>query len=207
MVCQVLSDAQWKKTEHVLPGKVSDPGRTAADNRRIMEAVLWIARTGSPWRDLPIELGNWRSTYVRFARWRDAGVWERVAHALSSEAELKRVFTDFTIVRAHQHAAGAKKKPARRRSRGGLSTKLHLALDAPGHPLRLTLTAGQIADIDCAHELIEDLRMGALIADKGYDADAFVDAMRRGRPKPSSRHDPTASIRVASVVVRIAIEI
>lgn len=101
----------------------------------------------------------------------------------SSEAELKRLFIDSTIVRAHQHAAGAKKKPARRRSRGGLSTKLHLALDALGHPLRLILTAGQIADIDCAHELIENLRMGALIADKGYDADAFVDAIEAGASK------------------------
>lgn len=116
MVRKVLSDAQWKKIEHVLPGKASDPGRTAADNRRFLEAVLWIARTGSPWRDLPVELGNWHSTYVRFARWRDAGVWERVAQALSGEAELKRVFIDSTIVRAHQHAAGAQKKPARRRS-------------------------------------------------------------------------------------------
>lgn len=116
MVRKVLSDAQWKKIEHVLPGKASDPGRTAADNRRFMEAVLWIARTGSPWRDLPPELGNWHSTYVRFARWRDAGVWERVAQALSGEAELKRAFIDSTIVRAHQHAAGAQKKPVRKRS-------------------------------------------------------------------------------------------
>lgn len=105
----------------------------------------------------------------------------------SSEAELKRLFIDSTIVRAHQHAAGAKKKEAGPqalgRSRGGLSTKLHLALDALGHPLRLILTAGQIADIDCAHELIENLRMGALIADKGYDADAFVDAIEAGASK------------------------
>jgi transposase len=114
----VLSEAQWKKIEDLLPGKAGDPGRTAADNRMFVEAVLWIARTGSPWRDLPPELGNWHSTYVRFARWRDAGVWERIAHALAADAHLRYVLLDSTIVRAHQHAAGAQKKPARKRSGG-----------------------------------------------------------------------------------------
>lgn len=78
--------------------------------------MLWIARTGSPWRDLPTQLGNWHSTYVRFARWRDAGLWERIAQALAADAQLKQVLIDSTIVRAHQHAAGAQKKPGRKRS-------------------------------------------------------------------------------------------
>lgn len=106
----VLTDERWKKIEQLLPGKASDPGRTARDNRLFVEAVLWIARTGSPWRDLPREFGNWHSTYVRFARWRDAGVWDRVSQALAGDFELERVFIDSTIVRAHQHAAGAQKK-------------------------------------------------------------------------------------------------
>lgn len=106
----VLTDERWKKIELQLPGKAGDPGRTAKDNRLFVEAVLWIARTGSPWRDLPGEFGNWHSTYVRFARWRDAGVWDRVAQALAGDLELERVFIDSTIVRAHQHAAGAQKK-------------------------------------------------------------------------------------------------
>lgn len=114
----VLRDSQWRKIEGLLPGKAGDPGRTAADNRTFIEAVLWIARTGSPWRDLPPELGNWHSTYVRFARWRDAGVWERIAHALAADPHLRYVLLDSTIVRAHQHAAGAQKKPARKRSGG-----------------------------------------------------------------------------------------
>nr|WP_324256038.1 IS5 family transposase [Niveibacterium sp. 24ML] len=112
----VLSDRQWKKIEGFLPGKAGDRGRTAADNRKFVEAVLWIARTGSPWRDLPTQLGNWHSTYVRFARWRDAGLWERIAQALAADAQLKQVLIDSTIVRAHQHAAGAQKKPGRKRS-------------------------------------------------------------------------------------------
>ena len=115
---KVLTDARWKKIEQLLPGKASDPGCTAKDNRRFVEAVLWIARTGSPWRDLPVELGNWHTTYVRFARWRDTGVWDRVAQALAGDAELERVFIDSTIVRAHQHAAGAQKKLAHKPSGG-----------------------------------------------------------------------------------------
>ena len=107
-----------KKIEDLLPGKASDPGCTAKDNRLFVEAVLWIARTGSPWRDLPAELGNWHTTYVRFARWRDSGVWDRVANALAGDAELERVFIDSTIVRAHQHAAGAQKNSARKPSGG-----------------------------------------------------------------------------------------
>lgn len=110
MVRMVLSDEQWELIEDLLPGKPSDRGRTAKDNRLFVEAVLWLARTGSPWRDLPPEFGNWHSTYVRFARWRDAGVWDRIAFALAGERDLARVFMDSTIVRAHQHASGAQKK-------------------------------------------------------------------------------------------------
>lgn len=111
-----LSDRQWKRIEQMLPGKSGDPGRTAADNRLFVEAVLWIARTGSPWRDLPAEFGLWNSVYMRFARWSQAGVWQRVFAELSQEADLREICLDSTIVRAHQHAAGAQKKPARRRS-------------------------------------------------------------------------------------------
>lgn len=111
-----LRDGQWKRIEGLLPGKVGDPGRSGADNRMFVEAVLWIARTGSPWRDLPPEFGSWNSTYQRFARWSRAGVWHRVFAALARERRFREVFIDSTIVRAHQHAAGAPKKTARRRS-------------------------------------------------------------------------------------------
>jgi len=108
----VLTDEQWQTIEGLLPGKPGDRGRSAKDNRLFVEAVIWLARTGSPWRDLPPEFGNWHSTYVRFARWRDAGVWDRVALALAGERDLARVFIDSTIVRAHQHASGAQKSRA-----------------------------------------------------------------------------------------------
>lgn len=116
MVRKLLNDAQWKRIEQMLPGKPGDVGRTGADNRLFVEAVLWIARTGSPWRDLPGEFGHWNSAYVRFARWSRAGVWQRVFGALSKEADFREAMIDSTIVRAHQHAAGAQKKRVRKRS-------------------------------------------------------------------------------------------
>ena len=114
----MLRDDQWTRIEHLLPGQTGDRGCTAKDNRLFVEAVLWILRTGSPWRDLPREMGKWHSTYVRFARWRESRVWERVATELCADADLEQRFIDSTIVRAHQHSAGAKKKQARRKSAG-----------------------------------------------------------------------------------------
>ena len=111
-----LRNDQFEQIAALLPGKVSDPGRTAADNRLIVEAVLWIARTGSPWRDLPSEFGPWNSVYQRFARWSRRGIWHRVFARLAQDADFEEVFIDSTIVRAHQHAAGAPKKTVTRRS-------------------------------------------------------------------------------------------
>ncbi len=112
----MLRDDQWARIEQLLPGREGDRGCTAKDNRLFVEAVLWILRTGSPWRDLPREFGRWHSTYMRFARWRDTGVWERLTDALGRDADLEQLFIDSTIVRAHQHSSGAKKKRAVRKS-------------------------------------------------------------------------------------------
>ena len=113
---KMLRDDQWERIEELLPGKASDPGCTAKDNRRFVEAVLWIMRTGSPWRDLPPEFGHWHRTFVRFSRWREKGVWARVATTLRGDADMECLFIDSTIVRAHQHSAGTQKKPAFRKS-------------------------------------------------------------------------------------------
>ena len=111
-----LRNEQWQRIEAMLPGKKSDRGRTAVDNRLFVEAVLWVARTGAPWRDLPPEFGFWNSVYQRFARWSNSGVWHRVFQTLAEDADFATVFLDSTIVRAHQHAAGARKKTVRKRS-------------------------------------------------------------------------------------------
>jgi transposase len=116
MVRRWLRDDQWERLGAMLPGKDGDPGRTGDNNRLFIEAVLWVARTGSPWRDLPAEFGLWNSVYTRFARWSNSGVWQDVFAELAKEADFEEVFLDSTIVRAHQHSSGAAKKKGRKRS-------------------------------------------------------------------------------------------
>src|SRR3954454_7769915 len=84
---RVLRDDQWERLAPLLPGKVGDPGRSGADNRRFVEAVLWIVRVGAPWRDLPEAFGNWNSVFQRFRRWARAGVFDRIFEALSDDAD------------------------------------------------------------------------------------------------------------------------
>jgi transposase len=104
----VLSDEQWSRVEPLLPGKPGDPGRSGADNRLFMEAVLWIARTGSPWRDLHGEFGRWNSVFRRFRRWAKKGVFEKAFNALSGGPDFEYAMIDGTIIRVHQHGAGAR---------------------------------------------------------------------------------------------------
>ena len=102
-----LREDQWLKIAPMLPGKVGDPGRSA-DNRLFVHAVLWIARSGAPWRDLPERFGEWNSVYQRFNRWNKKGIWQSVFEQLQ-EPDLEWIMADSTVIRAHQHAAGQKK--------------------------------------------------------------------------------------------------
>lgn len=111
-----MTDEQWARIEHLLPGKPGDPGATAKDNRRFVDAVLWIARTGAGWRDLPERFGDWNNTFQRFNRWAKSGVWARVMAALGGDADLEYLLIDSTVIRAHQHSAGAEKKGGNKRS-------------------------------------------------------------------------------------------
>ena len=104
----VLSDAQWARVAPLLPGKAGDPGRSAGDNRLFFEAVLWIARTGSPWRDLHAGFGNWNSVFRRFRRWARKGVFESLFKSLSDDPDFEYAIIDGTIVRVDQHGAGAR---------------------------------------------------------------------------------------------------
>jgi transposase len=104
-----ISDDDWARVKDLLPGRPGQHGKVAEDNRRFFDAVLWIARTGAPWRDLPERLGNWNSTWRRFDRWARKGVWERVFEALQ-DPDLEWLILDSTIIRAHPCAAGAPKK-------------------------------------------------------------------------------------------------
>jgi putative transposase len=108
LIRRELTNAQWRRIEHLVPGKIGDRGRSGEDNRLFVDAVLWIARSGAPWRDLPEEFGSWNSVFKRFRRWAKRGVWEGLFNALLDNPDFEYLIIDSTIVRAHQHAAGAK---------------------------------------------------------------------------------------------------
>src|SRR5262245_9806411 len=104
----VLTDAQWAKMEPHCLGKPSDPGRTGGDNRVFLEAVLWIARTGSPWRDLPSLFSHWNTVFARYRYWVKVGVFERIFNAVSGDPDMEYAIVDATIVKVHRHGQGAK---------------------------------------------------------------------------------------------------
>jgi transposase len=103
-----LSDSIWAKLEPHLPGRRGTWGGVARDNRKFINAVFWILRTGAPWRDLPPEYGSWSNTHRRFIRWRNAGVWERLLEVCIDEPDLEWLMVDASYVKAHQHAGGGR---------------------------------------------------------------------------------------------------
>jgi len=117
----VITDRQWVLMEPHCLGKETDPGRTGGDGRLFLEAVLWIARTGSPWRDLPAHFGKWNSVFKRFRDWVKADVFQRLFDAVSDEPDMEFAMIDGTIVKVHRHGQGAK---------GGLKAKPSASLRA-----------------------------------------------------------------------------
>jgi len=116
-----LTDEQWQLIEHLLPGKEGDRGRTAKDNRLFVNAVLYVAKTGIPWRDLPERFGNWNSVWRRFDRWCENGVWEKLSEVLG-EPDLDELMLDSTTIKAHVSACGSHRQPDEKRTtptRGG----------------------------------------------------------------------------------------
>lgn len=108
-----LRDDQWEKIKDFLPGREGHVGGTAADNRLFVDAVIYRYRTGVPWRDLPERYGKWKPTHRRYRRWCKSGVFARIFEILVADADNEFMMIDATIVRAHQHSAGAQKKTAR----------------------------------------------------------------------------------------------
>jgi transposase len=122
-----ITDSEWGRVKDLLPTR-----GPAADNRLFLDAVLWVARTGAAWRDLPERFGNWNSAWRRFDRWSRAGVWHRVFAALQ-DPDTEWLLMDSTIIRAHPCAAGAKK---RRAGRAGRTSRLSAAAGAGSGPRR-----------------------------------------------------------------------
>lgn len=114
----IITEAQWEAVRDLLPGKPGDRGRSGVDNRLALEAMLWIARTGAPWRDLPAEYGKWATVYQRFRRWSRSGVFERLFEATAGSLDMRTVQVDGTYVKVHQHGTGAPKADAHPTSPG-----------------------------------------------------------------------------------------
>lgn len=123
MIRTMLTEAQWAKMEPHCLGKRSDPGRTGSDGRLFLEAVLWIARTGAPWRDLPAEFGNWNTVFKRFRHWVKLDVFQRIFEAVSDDPDMEFAMVDGTIVKVHRHGQGSK---------GGLKARPSAARAAAG---------------------------------------------------------------------------
>lgn len=133
-----ISDAQWDRIKDLLPGRPGQTGWLAQDNRLFIDAVLWVGKTGAPWRDLPERFGNWNSVWRRFDRWARKGTWRMVFEALQ-DPDLEWLILDATIIRAHPHAAGAKKK---RTGPGGKTSRLWAAAAAGSGPRSTRGSAG-----------------------------------------------------------------
>ena len=119
-----LTDEEWLRIEPLLPPEnTGKQGRPRKDNRIIMNGIVWLARSGAPWRDLPERYGSWKTVYSRFRKWIDDGILDNIFRVLSLEAELGELSIDASIVQAHQHSAGAKK--------GGLQMKSDIAVEEP----------------------------------------------------------------------------
>ena len=107
-----ISDTEWERVKDLLPPeRTGKAGRPSGDNRTALNGILWIARSGAPWRDLPERYGSWSTLYDKFARWSDLGIFEEIFNMLNVDADMQDLSMDSTSIKVHQHAAGAKKGP------------------------------------------------------------------------------------------------
>ena len=167
-----LSETEWNIIRPVLPNK--SRGIPRVDDRRVLNGIFWVLRSGAPWRDLPDRYGPYTTCYNRFVRWRQAGVWDRIMDGLSTAHDATVQMIDTSVVRVHQHGACIANNSDQHmgRSRGGLTSKIHALVDAGGLPIRLGLTGGQAHDNRLCPALLASLpRDARLLADRGYDAD------------------------------------
>jgi transposase len=156
--------------------------------RAFIEAIFYMSKSGCQWRLLPYYYGKWRSIHKRFKSWVDRSIWQQIFDAAKDEPDMEFVMIDSTVVRAHACAAGygkdSQEREALGRSRGGFSTKIHAVTDALGNPLRFSLTGGHRNDITQAIPLTKDIENASVIADKGYDSDAFVEHLESNNCEP-----------------------
>ena len=196
-----LTNRQWENLHPFLPPQKPKVGRLNEDHRAIVNGILWIDRTGAPWRDLPERYGCWSTVASRFYRWRKKGIWQRLLEALQQQADVALELNwdvhhvDSSVIRAHQHAAGAKQSSpeaeALGRSQGGFSTKIHLRIEGSGKPMTIRLTAGQRHEATEFEPLMEQgavkregpgrpkIRPKRVVGDKAYSSGKIRSYLRR----------------------------
>ncbi len=213
MIRGLMTDEEWAIFAPFLTTAASRGGRPPMNHRHRLDGILWICRTGAPWRDLPAAFGIWNSVWKQFRRWCESDVWDILLEALADSGGALDMLQmiDSTIVRAHRCAAGEKTEgqnqaPCLReaeawlrrrqvgRSRGGFSTKIHLRCNAAGLPIGVVLSEGEAHDVTAYDGLMQqrDSDPGAMLADKGYDSGAIRNDLRDSGSKPET---PTKSNR------------
>ncbi|MGO7353914.1 IS5 family transposase [Rhizobium ruizarguesonis] len=167
-----MTDFERRVIAPLLPNKPR--GVPRVDDRRVINGIFWVLRSGAPWRDVPERYGPY-TTYNRFRRWTIAGIWDRLMDAVTRPSGDGVTMIDRTSVRVHHLAATLRADHQDRclgRSRGGLTTKIHAVTDGNGLPIKITITPGHAHDLTAASELLDHLPVGAmLLGDKAYDAD------------------------------------
>src|SRR5277367_1753162 len=183
-----LSDYEWTAIKPMLPNKPR--GVRRVNDRRVLNGIFWVLRSGAPWRDLPEVYGRRTTCYNRFVRWRRAGVWDQIMDALAAGHDAAVQMIDTSVVRVHQHGAcvADNNHQDMGRSRGGLTSKIHAVVDTDGLPVHLALTPGEAHDNRlCSVLLSALLPQTTLLADRGYDADWIREfARQQGAEGPAS---------------------
>ena len=171
---------QWKAIAPLLPGKDTDPGYTAHDNRLDLEAMITIAREGHSWRGFDADFGRWGTIYQRMYRWEQQGVFDNLFDQLIAKRGVGSLIVDGTIVAVHQDGTGARKiyggpeAQAIGKSRGGRTTKIIAACDEDGNVFNLLVVPGNHNESPYTAQLIQDIEADFFIADKAYDADDLL---------------------------------
>jgi transposase len=171
--------------------------RSSGNDRRVLNGIFWVLRSGAPRGDLPEAFGPYTTCYNRFVRWRQAGVWSHIIDALAAADDAAIQMIDTSVVRVHQHGACIIRnhRQSMGRSRGGLTSEIHALVDSTGLPVRLALTPGEAHHNRSAETSLSRLKSGSMpLADRGYDADWIRElTMKKGAwaniPQKSNRHD------------------
>lgn len=181
----MLTDDSWLLLSRImyLTGRIYNK----PEHRMTLEGILYRMRTGIPWRDLPAEFGDWSAVFRRFHLWSKKGVMIEIFQFLSRLNDPQWLFIDGSIVKAHQDSPNVAnpKEQALGKSRGGNSTKIHLAVDSGGLPVHFELSGGQVHDVCVGESLIgSSPKAEVVVADKGYDSQALRDVIKSKKAQP-----------------------